>query len=32
MNIHICMASDSNYAPFMCSCIASILVNSNEDD
>ena len=31
-NIHICMASDSNYAPFMCSCIASILINSNEDD
>ena len=31
-NIHICMASDSNYAPFMCSCIASILVNSNEYD
>lgn len=31
-NIHICMASDSNYAPFMCSCIASILMNSNNDD
>ena len=31
-NIHICMASDSNYAPFMCSCIASILINSDKDD